>query len=33
MKAYGAGTSVGGMLPFSSSHETEADKMGFISWP
>lgn len=28
MKAYGAGTSIGGMLPFSRSHETEADKIG-----
>jgi predicted Zn-dependent protease len=28
MQAYGAGTSVGGMLPFSRSHETEADQIG-----
>ena len=28
MKAYGAGTSVGGMLPFSRSHEIEADQIG-----
>ena len=28
MKAYGAGTSVGGMLPFSRSHESEADMIG-----
>ena len=28
MQAYGAGTSVGGMLTFSRSHETEADKIG-----
>jgi len=27
-QAYGIGTSVGGMLPFSRSHETEADKIG-----
>lgn len=26
--AYGLGTSVGGMLPFSRSHETEADEIG-----
>ena len=28
MQAYGVGTEVGGMLPFSRSHETEADKIG-----
>ncbi len=28
MQAYGIGTSVGGMLPFSRSHETEADRIG-----
>jgi predicted Zn-dependent protease len=28
MQAYGIGTSVGGMLPFSRSHETEADVIG-----
>ena len=27
---YGVGTQVGGMLPFSRSHETEADKIGLI---
>ena len=27
-KAYGVGTSIGGMLPFSRSHETEADQIG-----
>ena len=27
---YGVGTTVGGMLPFSRSHETEADKIGLI---
>ncbi|WP_418262991.1 M48 family metallopeptidase [Flavobacterium faecale] len=27
---YGIGTQVGGMLPFSRSHETEADKIGLI---
>ncbi|WP_452599789.1 M48 family metallopeptidase [Pontimicrobium sp. MEBiC01747] len=27
-QAYGVGTQVGGMLPFSRSHETEADKIG-----
>ena len=27
---YGIGTTVGGMLPFSRSHETEADKIGLI---
>ena len=27
-QAYGIGTTVGGMLPFSRSHETEADKIG-----
>ena len=26
--AYGIGTTVGGMLPFSRSHETEADRIG-----
>lgn len=29
-KYYGLGTEVGGMLPFSRSHETEADKIGLI---
>lgn len=29
-QAYGIGTSVGGMLPFSRAHETEADKIGLI---
>ena len=28
MQAYGAATTVGGMLPFSRSHEAEADKIG-----
>tara|TARA_Y100000385_G_scaffold151468_1_gene157046 strand:+ start:847 stop:1662 length:816 start_codon:yes stop_codon:yes gene_type:complete len=28
LQAYGAGSSVAGMLPFSRSHETEADKIG-----
>lgn len=28
MQAYGIGSQVGGMLPFSRSHETEADKIG-----
>ena len=28
MQAYGIGTTVGGMLPFSRSHETEADQIG-----
>ncbi|MDA0779814.1 MAG: M48 family metallopeptidase [Bacteroidetes bacterium] len=28
MMAYGIGTTVGGMLPFSRKHETEADKIG-----
>ena len=28
MTAYGATTEIGGMLPFSRSHETEADKIG-----
>ena len=28
MKAYGFGSTVGGMLPFSRKHETEADKIG-----
>lgn len=27
---YGVGTTVGGMLPFSRSHETEADKIGIV---
>ena len=27
-QAYGIGTTVGGMLPFSRSHETEADRIG-----
>lgn len=30
MQAYGAASQVGGMLPFSRSHETEADKIGLI---
>jgi len=30
MQAYGLGSQVGGMLPFSRSHETEADKIGLI---
>ena len=30
MQAYGIGTTVGGMLPFSRSHETEADDIGLI---
>ena len=30
MQAYGVGTQVGGMLPFSRSHESEADKYGLI---
>lgn len=30
MQAYGIGSQVGGMLPFSRSHETEADKIGLI---
>lgn len=29
-QAYGIGTTVGAMLPFSRSHETEADKIGII---
>jgi predicted Zn-dependent protease len=29
MQAYGLASTVGGMLPFSRSHETEADKIGF----
>lgn len=29
-QAYGIGTTVGGMLPFSRSHESEADKIGLI---
>jgi predicted Zn-dependent protease len=28
MQAYGAGSSIGGMLPFSRSHESEADMIG-----
>lgn len=28
MQAYGVGTEVGGMLPFSRNHESEADKIG-----
>ncbi|MFS4416821.1 M48 family metallopeptidase [Maribacter sp. 2307ULW6-5] len=28
MQAYGIGTQMGGMLPFSRSHETEADRIG-----
>ena len=28
MQAYGIGSTVGGMLPFSRSHETEADRIG-----
>jgi predicted Zn-dependent protease len=28
MQAYGAASTVGGMLPFSRAHETEADKIG-----
>ena len=28
IQAYGLGTTVGGMLPFSRSHETEADRIG-----
>ncbi len=30
MQAYGTGSQIGGMLPFSRSHETEADKIGLI---
>lgn len=30
MQAYGIGTSVGGMLPFSRHHETQADEIGII---
>lgn len=30
MQAYGMGSQVGGMLPFSRNHETEADKIGLI---
>lgn len=30
MSAYGLGTTVGGILPFSRLHESEADKMGLI---
>ncbi len=30
MQAYGIGSQVGGMLPFSRSHESEADKYGLI---
>ena len=30
MQAYGAASQIGGMLPFSRNHETEADKIGLI---
>ena len=30
MQAYGIGSQVGGMLPFSRSHETEADQIGLL---
>lgn len=30
MQAYGVGSQVGGMLPFSRKHETEADRIGLI---
>jgi predicted Zn-dependent protease len=30
MQAYGMGSQVGAMLPFSRSHETEADKIGLV---
>ena len=30
MAAYGAGSNLGGMLPFSRKHETEADEIGLI---
>ncbi|WP_201739459.1 M48 family metallopeptidase [Dokdonia sinensis] len=30
MQLYGVGTTVGGMLPFSRSHENEADKIGLL---
>ena len=30
MTAYGAATEIGGMLPFSRKHETEADRIGLI---
>ena len=30
MKAYGVGTTVGAMLPFSRLHESEADEIGLI---
>jgi predicted Zn-dependent protease len=30
MAAYGVGTTVGGMLPFSRSHELEADRLGLF---
>ncbi|VXA96220.1 putative Zn-dependent protease [Flavobacterium sp. 9AF] len=30
MTAYGAGTQFGGMLPFSRSHESEADRIGLV---
>lgn len=30
MTAYGLGTTIGGMLPFSRKHELEADKLGLI---
>ena len=30
MQLYGIGTQVGGMLPFSRSHETQADEIGIV---
>jgi predicted Zn-dependent protease len=30
MQAYGVGSQVGGMLPFSRAHETEADQIGLL---
>ena len=30
MQAYGVGSQVGGMLPFSRKHETEADRIGLV---
>jgi predicted Zn-dependent protease len=30
MQAYGIGSTVGGILPFSRKHELEADKLGLI---